>query len=91
MPKPVCVKCRLFYRPKRNGVAWEEGMPGPGPIHNEDGWTSYKLWRADLWECRGCGNEIIVGHADRPFAEHYQEHYAQNREGVKPYVFVKDC
>lgn len=27
MPQPVCVKCKLFFRPKRNDVFWEEGMP----------------------------------------------------------------
>ena len=27
MPRPVCVPCGLFYRPKQNDIVWEEGMP----------------------------------------------------------------
>ena len=53
--KPVCVKCRLFYRPKKNGAYFEEGMPT-----TEVGvklWRSYKLWAGDLWQCRGCGSD----------------------------------
>ena len=24
--RPICVKCRQHYRPKKNGVVWEEGV-----------------------------------------------------------------
>lgn len=93
MTKPVCVKCQKFFYPKMNGVVWEEGKPwsnGSEP-HEENGWSSYKLWAADLWACPKCGHEIIVGHASRRFAEHYEPDYAEQRINYPPYVFVKDC
>jgi len=34
MPNPVCVKCKLFFKPKRNNVYWEEGMPVTIPCPN---------------------------------------------------------
>lgn len=92
--KPVCVKCGLFFKPKKNGVAWEEGKP-VGPLHNgkpvNGTWDSYKIWLADLWECRGCDTEIIVGSGFTPVSEHYQPDYAQVKEDLKPMVFVEDC
>lgn len=103
MPKPVCVKCGLFYRPKRNGQVFEEGKPyrsSPDDIvrfteqegeRNE--WTGYKLWNADLWECKGCGNQIIVGAGARPMAEHFEDNYQERRTsyGGDAIPFVHDC
>lgn len=92
MPKPICVKCGLFFKPKRSGIAWEEGKPAdsdpwkPGAV-----WTPYKLWVADLHECRGCGTEIIVGHGQQPVAEHYEPSYAATRARYRPLLTVNDC
>lgn len=93
MPAVVCVKCQRFFRPKKNGVVWEEGKPwetGKEPFR-EEGWSSYKLWKADLWSCPGCGTEIITGHAQMPFAEHYQPDYAEARSAYPVHTFVRDC
>jgi len=83
----VCVKCGKFLKIKQNGVSVEEGMP-----LNDGMWGPYKIWQADLWECRECGIEIISGFGHRPIAEHYKkEEYARIRRSCKPLVMVNDC
>jgi len=90
--KPACPKCRLFYTIKRTGYNWEEGMPKSG-----DGktvpyvWGSYKLWAGDLFECRGCGAQVIVGVPHRPIAEHYQAEYLDRVAEINPQVRIDDC
>lgn len=106
MPKPICVKCGLFFRPAHNGFVVEEGMPDGGsakkPIRwsgmnpNDDrylAWSGYKLWRADKWKCRGCGVEIVTGYAQHPAAEHYQPDYDSVRRslGGDSIPFIHDC
>lgn len=90
MPMMVCVKCQLFFHPKKNGVTVEEGMP-LSSRKGGDQWVPYKLWHADILECRGCGTEVIAGFASRPIAEHYQEEYKSIKAQLCPVVFVKDC
>ncbi len=65
MPKIVCVKCEVEYRPEKNGVTVEE-MANFG---------SYKLWNADLLKCPKCGNEIVGGFAQVASAEHFEPGY----------------
>ena len=82
----VCVACRTFLHPKKTGVAVEEGMPkGDGT------WGPYKLWQADLYECRACGTEVIAGFGGRHIAEHYQKNYAEVLERFNPLLRVDDC
>ena len=91
--KPACPKCKLFYRPKKNGYVFQEMMP----IHNdakpglleEENWRSYKIWSGDLWECRGCNNEIIVGTGFNPMSEHYHPDYKRDLPLVQ--VNINDC
>ena len=93
MPKPVCVKCGVFYRPEKNGQFVEEGMPIDThlPFHASDrehhdgssfapNWKSYKLWRGDKWKCQSCGNEIVTGFANIPVSEHYMGDYQALRK-----------
>lgn len=94
--KPVCVPCQRFYRPKRNGFYFLEGMPivnGAKPGKAEPGlWTPYKLWVADLWHCPDCGAEIVVGAAPFPIAEHYQPDFLDKVEWFGAAgLLVKDC
>lgn len=103
MTKPVCVKCGLFYRPKKNGQIFEEGKPFQASSSDKvryveqegerNSWTGYKLWQADLWECRGCGNQIISGSGVAPLGEHFQSDYEKLRErlGGDKIPFVHDC
>lgn len=84
MPKPVCVKCQMFYHPSKNGTPFIEGMPS-GP-----GWVPYKLWVGDEWECRGCGAKIIIG-CLHPVAEHYESSFKGHVEFYAPQIQVNDC
>lgn len=87
MPMIVCLKCNKFYHPKKIGVAIEEGMPlGDGEV-----WGPYKLWQADLLECRSCGDEIVAGFGSQPIAERYQPDYAENVERFAPIARIEDC
>lgn len=69
MPMTACPKCRRFYKVKKSGFYFEEGMP------RGDTWQSYKLWVGDLYECEGCGAQVITGVGQHPLAEHYQRDY----------------
>jgi hypothetical protein len=84
--KPICVNCKLFYRPSRNGVWFLEGMPD-----HDNGWKPYKLWHGDEWKCRGCGSTIIIGVAPQPMAEHYQQNFQRAVAQAQPYIQVNDC
>lgn len=92
--KPICVPCQRFYRPERNGTFFIEGMPTgnaePGTSEPEK-WKPYKLWCGDLWECRGCGHQIIVGAGHAPIAEHYQEKFADDLRAYDAKLQVNDC
>jgi hypothetical protein len=52
--KPICVKCKKFYRPKENGYCFTEGMPT-----SSGEWKPYKAWMGDLWECPECGHQLL--------------------------------
>ncbi len=94
MLKPACVKCRRFYRPKKNGFPMIEGMPvvnGAEPgLAEPEAWQPYKLYQGDLWECRGCGAEIVVG-CGTPIAEHFQPTFEQTVESLGATLQVNDC
>lgn len=77
MLKPICVRCRKFFRMKKSGFYFTEGMPKDSACAE---WKPYKVWAGDLWECRGCGAEIVSGFGQQPCAEHYQEDFAAVRE-----------
>jgi hypothetical protein len=85
MPAPACVSCGLFFKRRRNGVTIEERMPR-GAV-----WLPYKLWHADLWECEGCGTQIVTGYGNLPLVEHYQPTYAEIVEQLPPIARIDDC
>lgn len=102
MLKPVCVKCKCFYKPKKNDFAFTEGMPLAnaytytaeeirGNKHPEF-WKPYKCWMGDLWRCPECSHEIIVGVASAPFTEYYKYDFEaiQKRTGADR-LQVNDC
>lgn len=60
----------------------------PGPL---DGWESYKLWVGDLWQCPGCGAEIIVGVPPNPIREHYQADYQEMVAKLGAERRIDDC
>ena len=98
--KPVCVPCQRFYRMKRSGYYFIEGMPRPHlpgtraipGTSNPDGWTPYKVWCGDLWECQGCGAQIISGVGNGPVSEHYQDDFKEHvRKLNADQLQVNDC
>jgi hypothetical protein len=93
--KPICVKCQRFYRVKKNGVMFIEGMPKengakPGKWEPEK-WEPYKLWRGDLWKCEGCNHELISGVAFNPIDEHYTPTFEKNVEAFSVTLQINDC
>lgn len=95
MLKPICCLCERFYRPKKNGTAFVEMMPRdhraePGTSDRKS-WTPYKLWRGDLWECKGCGHQIIVGAGVSPISEHYMPDFAVQVAAYRAEIVVNDC
>lgn len=94
--KPICFKCHRFYRMKKAGYYFIEGMPavtGAQPrVANAASWRPYKIWVGDLWECKGCGNEILAGFGSGPISEHYHPDFAQKTEETDAAKFtVYDC
>jgi hypothetical protein len=93
MPKPVCVQCQTFYHPKKIGIVVLEQMPAataaePGTI-DPTAWKPYKIWMADLFQCRSCGMELITGFAPHPASENYEPEFAEALKFVTH--TVNDC
>lgn len=93
MPKPACVPCQRFFRPKQNGYRCTEMMPVvpdalPGTAEPEK-WEPYKLWNADLWECNGCGAQIVVGWGNRPVSQDYLPNFAEALKTSQS--IINDC
>lgn len=95
MLKPVCVKCRRFYRPIKNGFYFVEGMPtvnhAPKGTEAPELWRPYKLWAGDLFECEGCGSQIVSGTGVRPFAEHWEADFNDTVAKMGAEVQINDC
>ena len=100
MLKPICVPCQRFYRMKKSGHYFIEGMPQPSrsresPIppgtEAPENWKPYKLWAGDLWECQGCGHQIISGSGAAPIAEHYQPNFDITVVELGATYQVNDC
>lgn len=101
MPKPVCVTCKCFYRPEKNGYRFLEGMPNGTADLGENirghrkpsAWEPYKLWNGDLWKCPDCGHLIIVGCGHQPVSEHYMPNFTEIVEHLihPDKLQVNDC
>lgn len=77
----VCAQCNQAMRPKKNGAPFVE-MAGDRP---------YKLWDADLWECQGCGAEVLyTAPAQQPIAEHFQPDFTAKLESYDPQYSAKE-
>ncbi len=75
MPKSICTNCQTEFKPYKNGIyVVEMFLTPPQP---------YKIWSADLWKCRGCENEIVVGFGNEPLAEHFEDEFDSFFEMIK--------
>jgi hypothetical protein len=54
-------------------------------------WVPYKLWHGDLWQCKGCGHQIISGVAREPVSEHYLPDFNETVDHFQPIVQINDC
>jgi hypothetical protein len=95
MLKPICVTCGTFFKPARCGIRVQEMRPRSegavaGKLFATD-WVPYKLWQADLYECRSCGMQIVVGSGMNPISEHYKPDYEKMVDEHPPEVDVYDC
>ena len=93
--KPACVPCQRFFRVKKNDYFFIEGMPKnadatPGTSEPE-AWQPYKLWAADLWECEGCGAQILSGYGRQPIREHYMKDFSQTQTALGASLQINDC
>jgi hypothetical protein len=93
--KPICMPCRRFFQPDKNGFYFKEGRPlgdkvPPGASHDQF-WADYKIWCGDVWRCHGCGQQIIVGTARQPLAEHYHSDFNKIAESLHAKFRVNDC
>lgn len=95
--KPICVPCQRFFRCKKTGFYFTEGMPvgdvraQPGTAEPEK-WKPYKVWSGDRWECEGCGAVIISGVGRVPVCENYHDDFEQSRKRLGADKFqVNDC
>ena len=101
MPKPVCLKCQRFYRMKKGGIGIIEGMPINSAYDAKPGtadphlWTPYKIWQADLWECHGCGHELVAGFGQQPvMVQHhdgFMDHVLTYRKAFPNIPQINDC
>lgn len=97
--KPACVKCQRFFRPKKNDFFFVEGMPAPTEgghyptpgTAEPDKWNPYKLWAADLWECEGCGAQILSGYGKQTIREHYHPDFEAVRKQLGADLQINDC
>jgi len=84
--KPICMTCKLFYRPHRNGVYFTEGMQRGGE------WVPYKVWGGDLWKCKGCGHEIISGVGFSAVSEQHIDGFDKLRTSLgADRININDC
>ena len=66
---PVCAKCEVQLRPKKNGVGCLDYAKFNGELDR------YLIWDADLWECPNCGYQIVFEFGRKPIDAHYTESF----------------
>jgi hypothetical protein len=97
MPKPVCVPCARFFRMRKGGFYFIEGMPvgpdRPQPGKAEpDKWRPYKIWAADKWECEGCGATILSGFGLNPIGYQHEDGFEKTARTLgADQLQVNDC
>ena len=76
IPRAVCVRCRRPYKPQKNGIVvhvYERNTLTAAPIIGD---YCYSI-DADRWICPGCGHEVIIGFAMKPFNFNYESDHRE--------------
>jgi hypothetical protein len=90
--KPICFDCKLFYRMKKSGVYFTEGMPRGTEDSQTTRWVPYKIWSGDLWKCKGCGHELISGVGFSPISVQHEKDFKETREAFgADKININDC
>lgn len=74
MPNAICIDCQTEMRLDEIGVVLVEMAFDPP--------TPYRLWSADTSKCPGCGKVVVNRFANRPYAYHHQEDFAELLQGA---------
>jgi hypothetical protein len=95
--KPICIPCQRFFRVKKSGFYFTEGMPigdgraAPGTTEPEK-WKPYKIWSGDRWECEGCGAQIVSGVGLSPISVQHKTDFNDYMKSLGADQFqVNDC
>lgn len=95
MLKPVCIRCHTFFKIKKSGLTIIEGMPiglhAPIGMEAPALWKPYKLWKVDIWECKGCGFEIYWGSGQREFRVQHEDDFKEQIELNNATFQINDC
>jgi hypothetical protein len=83
--RPICVKCHAFYKAKKNGFLFCEMIPLKEKII---GWTPYKIWSGDLYECPLCKHQLISGAGREPIAHHFDPDFQELMPKVEGSVYA---
>ena len=79
MPKAICIKCKVEYKPLETGAYAAEMFKGN---------NIYKIWSADIWQCPICKNKIALGFAQNPIAHHFEtEKVEKLKDGIKAFAY----
>lgn len=73
--KPICTACEQVYRCHKSGINVIEVIGAEQ--------RPYKLWKADLYKCPGCGHEIVTAFGMGPFKTDWDEGFEATVEKVK--------
>ncbi len=94
--RPICVKCQVFFRPKKNDYWFTEGAPkipnAPLGTAEPESWRPYKIWAADLYECPCCKAQILAGFGREPISISHHIGFKDHMKRLGADQFqVNDC
>jgi hypothetical protein len=50
----------------------------------------YKIWNADVWKCKSCGNQVVAGFGQKPLAEHFEKDFSEYLDMITNSQEAKD-
>ena len=74
MHSPVCAKCRIEMKPVRNSVTFltKASYSAGGGVAE----YPYAMSMGDIWGCKGCGAQVIIGWGSKPIARRHDKGFA---------------